>query len=136
MSLNGERLLAHRWVCEQINGPPPSTVHHAAHSCGVRSCVNPHHLRWATPSENCMDRAKHGTSGKGKPGPRRVLTEAQVKRIRRLGPSMSQRQIADLVGTSQGHVGRILRGELWGWLDRRREYGEGGAGPDEDGRAG
>ncbi len=54
---------AHRRVCEEVNGPPPSPSHHAAHSCGNGrlGCVTPNHLRWATPKENVAEAISHGT---------------------------------------------------------------------------
>lgn len=44
-----------RWVCEQRNGPAPSFLHEAGHTCpaGERDdCVNPDHLVWMTREEN------------------------------------------------------------------------------------
>lgn len=61
INLDGRRQLAHRVVCEQAHGQPPSEKHEAAHSCGKRLCINPRHLRWATKPENEADKLLHGT---------------------------------------------------------------------------
>jgi len=80
----------HRLVCEHANGPPPAGLY-AAHCCGNASCVNPYHLRWATPRENQMDRHAHGTiirpDARGERNPSAKLTEAQVRWIRACGLS-------------------------------------------------
>ena len=58
--ING--LLAHRVVCEIVNGPPPSSDHESAHSCGNGhlGCIAADHLRWATHTENMEDMFLHG----------------------------------------------------------------------------
>lgn len=53
---------AHRVVCGIAHGEPPSERHHAAHLCGNSLCVNPKHIRWATPSQNQLDKRGHGTA--------------------------------------------------------------------------
>lgn len=61
ISYNGSKgILVHRYVLEKVSGPPPEEWYHAAHNCGNKLCVNPNHLRWATPSENMQDKWKHG----------------------------------------------------------------------------
>ncbi|MEK1930877.1 MAG: hypothetical protein AAAC47_14080 [Pararhizobium sp.] len=58
MRMHGKMQLVTRIVCKQVYGPPPTTEHEAAHSCGrgASGCVAKDHLRWATPDENRADR--------------------------------------------------------------------------------
>lgn len=79
----GKPHYAHRYMCELVNGPPPTAKHHASHSCGRGKfgCVNRNHLSWKTPSENNRDRRKHGTQG-GSIGPITDLTLEQIEEIR------------------------------------------------------
>jgi hypothetical protein len=55
------RLLT-RLICEEAYGPPPTLKHEAVHDtpngCIGTRCVNPAHLRWATHSENMMDKPR------------------------------------------------------------------------------
>lgn len=39
----GRDMLAHRWIWEQLFGPIPKGLV-VYHTCGIRTCVNPHHL--------------------------------------------------------------------------------------------
>lgn len=57
----GDGRAAHRVMCEMAHGEPPFSNAQAAHWCGDASCVNPRHLRWATPKENEQDKYRHGT---------------------------------------------------------------------------
>lgn len=54
-----KRELIPRLVCEEVNGPPPSTKHLALHNTGSGCiggvCVNGEHLRWGTQAENMQD---------------------------------------------------------------------------------
>jgi hypothetical protein len=53
------KIRAHRLMCTIVNGAPPTSKHHAAHSChnGHMGCIHPKHLHWATPAENGAERA-------------------------------------------------------------------------------
>jgi hypothetical protein len=113
---NGKTTAANRWICEQTHGPSPTDTHEAAHSCGNGRCLNPKHLRWATPKENTADKIVHGTLLKGSMSPSSRLTEDQVKEIRQLYGSTSQTKIAELFGVANQTISSIINGQTWGWL--------------------
>lgn len=115
-----ERQAAHRWVCAQVNGPPPSPEHHAAHSCGKghEGCVAPLRLRWATPAENVADAIQHGTLAalgyQGERHPRAKLTMADVTDIRRrLRGGERMYELAREFGVSHASVSSIKTGRTW-----------------------
>lgn len=49
-----------RLVCEESQGPPPTDKHQAAHKkpCREILCISPYHIRWATQSENELDKPR------------------------------------------------------------------------------
>ena len=79
VAVEGKLLPAHRYICECVNGPPPTPKHVAAHSCGKghEGCVNPRHLRWATYGENEADKIVHGTDGRGERHPMAKLNSQE-----------------------------------------------------------
>lgn len=76
------KVAAHRQVCIEAHGPPPGPKFDAAHSCGVRSCVNPLHLSWKTKKANQADRVIHGTDCRGERSSKSKLTNIQAREIR------------------------------------------------------
>lgn len=64
LTRNGKYLRATRFVLTLAAGEPPAPDAVAAHlpiACRNPSCVNPRHLRWATPTENNRDQLIDGT---------------------------------------------------------------------------
>lgn len=119
LTIDGRRVLAHRWMCEVVHGPAPTPEHEASHSCGKghEGCIHPGHLRWATPKENAEDRIVHGTNCEGERSPNAVLSEGDVLKIYGLkGSGISQRKIADMFGVSCASVSWIMTGRSWAWL--------------------
>lgn len=108
-----------RVLCEEVNGPPPTPEHEAAHSCGggTRGCVNPRHLRWATKLENAADRVKHGTTLRGERAARSKLTRENVREIRSLKGRETQRELSRRFGVSTRTVYDIQARNVWAWLD-------------------
>lgn len=51
---------AHRHSYALLVGPPPDILDH---SCGIRHCVNPDHLRPVTQAQNCQNRRDDSTRG-------------------------------------------------------------------------
>lgn len=107
----GKRHVAHRFMCELVNGPPPTPTHQAAHTCGKghEGCINPRHLVWKTARENSLDRRCHGTAVLNGDGPRGRLTDAQWNEIRALRGQETQETTAKRYGISMRHVRHIQK---------------------------
>jgi hypothetical protein len=108
-SYQRKKYLAHRFVCEHTNGPPPGPRYQAAHSCGNRRCINPKHLSWKTPAGNQLDRRTHGTHNKT----RRKLTPIQAEQIRRLKGVETGIKTAAKYGVTESNVRLIQDGKTW-----------------------
>lgn len=109
--IDGNRHYVHRLACERGHGPMPLPQMDAAHSCGVRACMNPRHLRWATRAENEADKKQHGTYYKR--GPKRwKLTSAQVDEIRAayIPGVVMKTELAARYGVTPQHIGALILG--------------------------
>lgn len=105
-------------VCLEIylNQKQPKGLQ-AAHGCGNPCCVNPLHLRFATRSENQMDRILHQTSNRGEAHGLAKLKEKDVREIRiRLKDGEYCRKIAKDYGVSGKAIGAIKNRINWAWL--------------------
>lgn len=87
---NGKIFSVHRLVLEAFVGPCPPGME-CRHLDGNPSNSHLRNICWGTPSENGMDKRRHGTSRKGKPSNQRgekhgcaKLTEEQVLEMRTL----------------------------------------------------
>lgn len=111
--------LAHRIVCEQQHGKPPTPEHEAAHSCGKGhlGCISRQHLGWKTRKENAADKITHGTSNRGERHGMNRLSETEVRSIRAMLGTMSQREIAKMFVVTPSLVSAINTRRAWGWLD-------------------
>ena len=111
----GANINAHRAALILSTGVDPAEKH-AAHEpvvCHNRACVNPRHLRWATPAENMQDRAKDGTQPRpfGELQGSSKLTQEDVASIR--GSKKRQKELAKEYGVSRSQISRIVRRERW-----------------------
>lgn len=113
LGIGGRQYYAHRYMCELVNGSPPTPKHHAAHECGngPGGCVHPKHLRWKTPSENAQDRNVQLAKWTAKQG---VLTPENIAEIRAMRGIKKQSELAKKFGVSRTHIGSVMRGEK-GW---------------------
>lgn len=115
LKVNGKNHVASRYVCELVNGPPPTPEHEACHRCGKghEGCIAPGHLDWKTHTQNMEDMINHGNSTCGERGWHSKLTEAKVIEIRRLKGTMTNVEIARLFGITNQNVSAIHHRKLW-----------------------
>ncbi|MEO1503165.1 MAG: HNH endonuclease [Pseudomonadota bacterium] len=109
----GQMRSAHREICREAHGEPTSKDLDAAHSCGVKGCVNPRHLRWATKRENAADRIEHGTHSGGAANPQSKLTNEAVKEIRRPQGRVRQVDLASRYGVTRSAISYAQSGHTW-----------------------
>lgn len=114
LKFQGKSIGAHRAALILRSGIDPSGLH-AAHQAGcLRSCCNPRHLRWASPSENEQDKIMDGTAPRGERNHRSILTTADVLAIRRSAEPSPV--LAERFGVSARHVRYLKAGRFWEWL--------------------
>jgi hypothetical protein len=111
---NGRQTTGHRLLCELAHGPAPSPDHEAAHNCGVRRCVSPHHVRWATSKENIGDQIAHGTRARGEKQGNSRLTSDDVRTIRELDKKgVPRRILAEEFGVKTSCIQDVCNWRSW-----------------------
>lgn len=84
------------------------------HSCDVRCCVNPNHLRVGTNFDNQRDRLKRGRHHKTK------LLPDDVMKIRKALTEQSCRQVSEAFNIPITAVYQINNGSSWAWLEEEK----------------
>jgi len=93
------------------------------HRCHNPRCINPDHLYSGTQQENIEDARERGTllesRARGPDHPRTVLTEDDVREIRRLYKKTdhTQRSLASQFDVSKGAIQDILERKTWDHID-------------------
>ena len=109
----------HTLVAAAFIGPRPDGME-VAHGDGDRSHNCLRNLRYATPSANQLDRAKHGTSNRGVRSWCAVLTpETVLVIVKHLDGGVLQREVAKEFGIARTTVSSIATGRTWGYLTGR-----------------
>jgi len=103
---------AHRAVLQDATGETGEGLQ-AAHRCGVRTCVNPKHLYWATAEQNMADKISHGTHSRGERNGRAKLTPELVAHIRETRGDRRGKKLAAELGVSYSALCRIRQGKSW-----------------------
>lgn len=108
--VDGQKVIASRWVYQQINGPLPerpdshrqgATGVLVCHHCDNPPCVRPSHLFPGEAKINTRDSVAKGRHVRGQ----RRLNDEQVATIRRLLlVGVRQDQLAEAFGVSQGLI--------------------------------
>jgi hypothetical protein len=109
--VGGKQRGAHHWMCRLAHGEPYRIWNCAAHSCGNPICVNPNHLRWATPAENAADRKVHGTDNSGERNGKTTITEEDVRAIRAAPPFYAP--LMEKYGLTRHAISKIRSGKRW-----------------------
>jgi len=95
----------HRYICKISNGIP-ELGKEAAHTCGNRICINPHHLYWASHLQNMQDAISHKTLKGGGIYRQRIYEEDRQKII---ASKEHHRVWADKYDVSIQHISEIRR---------------------------
>jgi hypothetical protein len=108
LRINGEAHYAHRLHYEVHCGPIPKGAF-LRHTCDNPVCCNPAHLEPGTQKQNLIDMAvrKRSTA---------KLAEQQVREIRALAGTVSQRELASRYGVSAGTISWVVSRRSWDWL--------------------
>jgi hypothetical protein len=94
-----------RLLCTITRGPAPRRAH-SAHDCGFKLCVNKRHVWWKTPSENALDRHRHGTMNN-----KTKITKADAEDVRRAVANGSPyKPLQAKYGISAPTISRIVNG--------------------------
>lgn len=118
LSINGRRkyVLVSRLVARAFLGDVPEKciVCHGEQGCTVNTV---HNLRYDTYTANAQDRQRENPV-QGERAGNSKLTEQMVREIRELhNEGWSQVALSQQFGHNQGHIGKIVRGELWSHID-------------------
>jgi hypothetical protein len=98
---------AHRTAFELVKGNIPKNKI-VLHTCDVRRCVNPGHLKLGTYKENTQDMFKKGRAKKYK------LDADKVIKIRRLyNQGVSAEKLANVFEVHRSTIFKLLRNETW-----------------------
>lgn len=121
---------AHTLVLEAFVGPRPSPTHQGAHCDGSRLNNSFANLRWATPSENQGDRARHGTNPAGERNGRAKICASDVRlirseyrRIKASGRSRSVTELEEKFGLHRATIVSIATGRSWRHIPMTKEGG-------------
>lgn len=111
--LEGRLMKASRAMCILAHGPPPFEGAEAAHNCGKghEGCFSPNCIRWATRSENHLDKRRHGTMYRGEAAHQTKLTAAAALAI--YNDKRPPSEIARIYGCTEGNVWCIQTGKTW-----------------------
>ena len=106
---------AHR-ISYMIHRGAISSGMHVLHSCDIRTCVNPAHLRQGTPADNMRDRLSRSILNMphGEAHPNSRLTADDAREVRSLRSSgMKFQELADRFGVSKGTICGVVYMRTW-----------------------
>lgn len=116
---------AHRFSYREFCGEIPAGMH-VCHRCDTPSCVNPSHLFLGSAQDNmrdCVRKGRHASRNpktryaKGVRCARAKLSEDNVRSIRALRGTASQRDLARRFGVTKNAIKLILQNKTWRHVD-------------------
>jgi len=110
--VGGKTLNSHKVAYELTYGAVPKGME-VMHSCHVRHCVNPGHLRLGTHAENIAEGVALGRHAYGERNRRNKITEQQAIEILALKGRAKPKELAPKYGVGTGEITAIWRGDLW-----------------------
>lgn len=113
--LEGKLVLAHRASYIIFKGPIPPRKK-VLHSCDVKHCVAPHHIRAGTTVDNARDAIERGQIRRGETNGMAQLNEDSVRAIRRSfipGLRGELTRLAKAYGVTLQNIDQIVRGKTW-----------------------
>jgi hypothetical protein len=115
LMLNHKRKSLHRHVYEEMFGEIPNGLV-VRHKCDNRGCINPEHLELGTHQDNMKDMVDRGGSCKGSKNTNALITEEDVKEIRRLAfMGFKRKDICEMYGLKNANtITSIKYGHSWG----------------------
>jgi hypothetical protein len=111
---NGSMRGAHRASYQLCVGDIPAGIQ-VLHKCDNRGCVKPSHLFLGTPRDNMEDMAtKHRHADcVGQHNPNAKLTADDIREIRRIGTSVTCRELAPRFGVCHQSIAAIRSRRTW-----------------------
>jgi NUMOD4 motif/HNH endonuclease len=97
----------HVLVLEHFVGPKPLGMQ-ACHNDGNSKNNYYKNLRWDTPTNNVLDRVKHGTL---------KLTHENIDYIRKNPLKLSQCKLAAKFKVNQSQISRVINRRIWNYLE-------------------
>jgi hypothetical protein len=103
----------HRMVLIAFVGPRPEDEE-CRHLDGNRANNRLENLAWGTRKENAGDKWVHGTMAYGERSPNAILTDEEVRQVRRLlTQGKTQERVAQQLGVSEPAISAIATGRNW-----------------------
>lgn len=107
LNFNGKTIAAHRLSYKLHKGEIPKGLF-VMHSCDVRACINPDHLRLGTNADNVADMVSKGRIARGMTRRDCKLSDNDVLEIRRLcGDGIPHKDIALMFGVARPTITQI-----------------------------
>ncbi|WP_326768684.1 hypothetical protein OG978_32840 [Streptomyces sp. NBC_01591] len=118
VTYQGKPMTAARAVWTITHAAPGSR--HVLHTChrGDDGCINIRHLYLGDHERNMLDMVEAGRSSRGENSARSVLTEANVREIRRRyrAGEATQQALSAEFGVHPSTISNVVTGRNWGWL--------------------